>query len=211
VLEKALGSLLGEKVYISASGRTDAFVHAHNQVFNFKTKKTLDTKFKKKINEQLGDDIYIKSIKKVDSTFHARFSAKEKEYIYEICTNKKYQYLNDYLLIYIKPLHMKKIKAAAKLLVGTHNFLSFSISEIQDTVRTIKYIRFIRKPNFLIIKVKGTGFLRGMVRMLVGTLLDYNENKKTLADIKFLLENPKKGSSINKVRAGGLYLNKIKY
>jgi tRNA pseudouridine38-40 synthase len=203
--------MLDEKIYISASGRTDAFVHAHNQVFNFKTKKDIDSKFRSKLNATLGNNIYIKSIKKVPLEFHARFSAHEKEYIYEICTNKKYQYLNDYLLIYIKPLHMKKIKEASKLLVGTYNFLSFSISEIQDTVRTIKYIKFVRKPNFLIIKINGTGFLRGMVRMLVGTLLDYNENKKTLEDIKFLLDNPKKGSSINKVRAGGLYLNKIKY
>jgi tRNA pseudouridine38-40 synthase len=120
-------------------------------------------------------------------------------------------FYNDYALFHNKKINIKKIKEASKLLIGRHDFLSFSISENENTVREIKTIKTIKKNNFIIISVVGTGFLRGMVRMIVGTLLDYSDGKKTINDIKKLLLNPKKGSAITKVKACGLYLNKVKY
>jgi tRNA pseudouridine38-40 synthase len=103
---------------------------------------------------------------------------------------------------------MKKI---SKLFEGKHNFVSFSISDIEDTVRTIKKIKIEKKSNKVYIYVTGNGFLRGMVRMIVGNLLDVSEGKKTQNDIQFLFDNPKKGSSITKAKACGLYLYDVKY
>jgi tRNA pseudouridine38-40 synthase len=159
----------------------------------------------------LPDDIKIKSLKNVDPDFNARFSAKSKEYIYKINLDKDNVFLNNYALLYIKPIDIKKIKECASFFVGVHNFLSFSISDIEDTVRTISTIKVIKKGKLIEIRVVGNGFLRGMVRMLIGAILDYNEDKKTKEDITKLLNNPKKGSSITKVRACGLYLNKVRY
>jgi tRNA pseudouridine38-40 synthase len=103
------------------------------------------------------------------------------------------------------------IKKASKLLLGTHNFKSFSITDVEDTVRTISKFNITKQKDYINIEITGNGFLRGMVRMIVGALLDINENKKTLNDISDLLNNPKKGSSITKARAAGLYLKKVYY
>jgi tRNA pseudouridine38-40 synthase len=163
------------------------------------------------LNRILPNDIFIKSIKLVDDLFNARFSAKSKTYIYKISNDVNGVFINNYTLKYNKPLNIKKMKQAANLLIGKHNFLSFSISEVEDTVRVIKSIKITNNGSVTLITITGNGFLRAMVRMIVGMLLDVNENKKTLDDVKNLLSNPKKGSSITKVKACGLYLNKVKY
>ncbi|GMO14438.1 MAG: tRNA pseudouridine(38-40) synthase TruA [Mycoplasmoidaceae bacterium] len=212
IIEQTLSRLLNEKIIINGSGRTDAFVHAYNQVFSFKTKNDMNRlSLIKSLRSMLPNDIVIKSIKLMPSDFHARFKAKSKEYIYKICTNSKDPFANKYNLIYNKKLNLNKMKKASKLFIGEHDFLSFSISEIDDTIRTIKSIKFKKEKKIMSISFIGTGFLRAMVRMLVGSLLDYNENKKSLDTIVYLLNNPKKGSAITKVRASGLYLNKVKY
>jgi tRNA pseudouridine38-40 synthase len=161
------------------------------------------------LKRMVPEDIKIKSLKKVGNDFHARFSAKAKEYIYKIYNKNDNPFFKDYYLVYDKPINLTKIKAASKLFIGKHNFLSFSISDIEDTARNIEYIKINKVGNEIVIKIKGNGFLRGMVRMIVGALIDVNENRKTNEDIKKLLNNPKKGSSITKVRASGLYLNKV--
>jgi len=212
VIEETLSTIFNEKIKVNASGRTDAHVHAYNQVINFKSKKDIENvKLLRSLNEMLPNDIIIKDVEHVNKNFHARFSAKLKEYIYKICTDKFKIHENDYVLLYDKPISISKLKKVAKLFVGKHNFLSFSVSDIKDTVREIKKINIVQKKEYIFISVIGDGFLRNMVRMLVGAMLDFNEGKKSLEDIKKLLSNPKKGSSITKVRASGLYLNYVKY
>lgn len=211
-IEKNLSKILNKKTKIFGSGRTDAYVHAYNQVFSFKTTNTMKPKeICNSLNRILPNDIFIKSIKLVDDLFNARFSAKSKTYIYKISNDVNGVFINNYTLKYNKPLNIKKMKQAANLLIGKHNFLSFSISEVEDTVRVIKSIKITNNGSVTLITITGNGFLRAMVRMIVGMLLDVNENKKTLDDVKNLLSNPKKGSSITKVKACGLYLNKVKY
>jgi len=212
VIEKTLSKIFNTSIKVNASGRTDANVHAYNQVINFKTNKEITTQqLLKSLNDMLPESIIVKDIEIVDNSFHARFSSKEKEYLYKICLDKNNIHGNDYSLIYTKPLSITKIKKAAKLFIGKHNFLSFSISDIDDTIRMIRKISISRKKEYVFISIIGDGFLRAMVRMIIGSLLDVNEGKKTLEDIKKLLINPKKGSAITKVRASGLYLNNVKY
>jgi tRNA pseudouridine38-40 synthase len=210
VVEEKLSIVLNKPTRVNAAGRTDAYVHANNQVCNFETTQKLITgKIKSSLNKILPEDIYIKSIKEVNSKFHARFSCIKKEYVYLIYTGEKNVFFNNHYLHYKKKINLPLIRKAAKLLVGKHDFKSFSISDKEETVRTIKSIIISKDENIIKIKVVGDGFLRGMVRMIVGTLLDINEEKKELADIEKLLNNPFKGSAITKVKGCGLYLNKV--
>jgi tRNA pseudouridine38-40 synthase len=188
-------------------------VHAIEQTFSFKTKKI---KLKPSILLQAlrslsPEDIYFKSVCEVDGMFHARFSAHSKIYKYEIDTKNYDVFKNNYVLFYPHKINLKSMKQAAKLLVGKHDFKSFSSSDLEDTIREVYQINFKHTANHLTIIVKANGFLRNMVRMIVGTLLDVNEHKKQLSDINQLLNNPKKGSSISKAKAAGLYLYKVNY
>jgi tRNA pseudouridine38-40 synthase len=156
-------------------------------------------------------DIYFKSIKVVNNAFHARFSARSKIYKYEIDIKKYDVFKQNYVLLYKHRINLPLVKKAAKLFIGKHDFKSFSTSEIEDTVRNVMSISFKESPHHLTIAIKANGFLRNMVRMIVATLLDINEHKKDLNQIKTLLDQPKKGSCISKVKGCGLYLYKVNY
>ncbi|MDE7434066.1 MAG: hypothetical protein K2M43_03045, partial [Mycoplasmoidaceae bacterium] len=152
-----------------------------------------------------------KTIKLCNDNFDARFNAKLKTYLYVINTGKYNVFLNNYFYNYNKPINISLIRKGAKKLIGTHDFVSFSTSVLEDTTRTIKQINITKKDNLVYIKVVGNGFLRNQVRMIVGSLIDLNESKKSLSDFDKLLNNPKKGSCISKAPGCGLYLLKVSY
>jgi tRNA pseudouridine38-40 synthase len=201
------------KINIEGSSRTDSYVHAIGQVFSFKIDN--DSLPPKKILQILNKikprDINFVSIKKVNDKFHARFNSKSKTYEYVINLGKENVFNNNYVYNYHHKINLALLKKASKLLIGKHNFKSFSRSELENTTRTIKKINFKITDDKLTITIVGDGFLRNMVRMILGSLLDVNENKKTLNDIVILLNNPIKGSCITKLPGCGLYLKKIKY
>ncbi|MDR0825801.1 MAG: tRNA pseudouridine(38-40) synthase TruA [Mycoplasmataceae bacterium] len=212
-VEKIIKQIFKKDITVYASGRTDAYVHALAQTFSFKTNKNvLKPKILLKALQNLApQDIQFASVKEVDGMFNARFSSKSKTYRYAINLGKPDVFKKDYQFDYDHKLNLPLIKKATKLLVGEHNFKSFSTSELEQTTRTIYNIKICKSNKILLIEITGNGFLRNMVRMLVGSLLDLNEGKKTLNDIKLLLANPKKGSAISKAKACGLYLVKVKY
>lgn len=210
-IENVLTKICDEKISIFCAGRTDAYVHALDQCFDFKTKKDWKPKnLQLALNALLPNDIHINKVKDVNNKFHSRFNAVSKTYLYVI--NKHFDiFKQNYELFYNKEISLKKIKPAIKLLVGKHNFLSFSRAENNDTVRTINFIKIRKTNNYTRLYINGNGFLRNMVRMIVGNLLAINENRKSLDDIKKLLNNPKKGASVDKVKGCGLYLYKVFY
>lgn len=212
-IEDLLFKIFNEKINIYGSSRTDAYVHAIGQVFNFKIKNNnlKPNKLIKILNRVKPNDIKFISIKKVNDKFHAQYSAKSKIYEYIVNLGKENVFNNNYVLNYHHKVNLMLLKKVSKLFVGKHDFKSFSRSELENTIRTIHYIKFKKQSNKLIITINGNGFLRNMVRMIIGSLLDVNENKKTIADIKNLLNNPIKGSAITKVLACGLFLKKINY
>ncbi len=208
----ALNKILKEEVKIVGAGRTDAYVHAINQVFSFKTKQDLiNMDFKKAMNDQLPNSIRIKSIQVVHDKFNAQHFALNKTYKYVIKTSSYDLFNNDYLYNYNKKINVSLLRKVSKVLLGKHDFLSFSTSELKDTIRTINSITFTKNKDLLIIRINGNGFLRNQVRMMVGSLLDINENKKDINSLRELLSNPKKGSCIRKAPGCGLYLEKINY
>lgn len=217
-LEKALKQInAGKAIQISASGRTDAGVHAYNQRAHFDMDKDIPcSKLKQAVNSLIPDDIYVKSILEVESNFHARFDVKAKEYIYKINMGTYNPIEKDYIFQYNKKLDIPEMQRALKYLEGTHDFRSFvKIDEEKDDyVRTIvqtSLIRDIKNVNQITISILGTGFMRYMVRNIVGMLIEIGEGKYKSEDIIQILEAKDRKSAGICAPACGLYLKDVYY
>ena len=212
-IEDSLSRIYQQKINIIGSGRTDAGVHAIHQYFSFYEQKVnlKPNKLIKALNSQLPNSIRINKIKTIVNSFNARYDAKSKTYLYVINIGKFNLFKNKYLLNYNKPIDLVLWKKAIKLFIGNHDFLSFSKSELSNTKRTISDIKIVKSKYIIKVYITGNGFLRNMVRMIIGSLIDLNEHKKSIADIKKLIDNPKKGSAITLASPCGLYLFKVIY
>lgn len=210
----AFWDLFKIRVNINASGRTDAGVHAFAQVISISHDKLSikPIELKRAINSRLSRDIKIIDVQIAHRNFHARFSAANKTYLYKIDTQSEFDvFKHNIIYQYNKRIYLNKIKRVSKILLGEHDFLSFSTTEVKNTIRIINYIKFKRKKSEIWIYINANGFLRNMVRMIVGVLLACNEGKISDYDIQLLLANPKKGAAIYKVPGCGLYLEKVYY
>lgn len=213
-IENELSNVFNTKIQIYSSGRTDKFVHANNQVFSCKINelKIPLVNLKELLNKKLiKNNIFIKSIEIVNNDFNARFSAISKTYKYLINVGEFNLLENDLINQLNQKLNIKKMKIASKLFLGKHNFLSFSTSELENTIREINWIKIIKHKNIIEIYINANGFLRSMVRMLVAAMMNYSQDKINLDQIQWLLDNPRKGASIEKAKACGLYLEKVYY
>ena len=208
-IEKELSKILNSPIIIKGSGRTDAGVHAINQCAHFEYPKVNTHKLKKELNKSFNNEIIVKSIKKVDSDFHARFSVKYKEYYYVLnCSRNK---RNDkYFYTTYKNLDINKMKEAANLFIGCHDFRNFVSGKRDDYTTYIKSIKIVEKKDLIIMKFKGVGFYRYMVRHLAGSIYDVGRGKLELKELQKLIDKKViKESSV--LPAYGLYLVKIWY
>lgn len=214
-IEESILRTIGEEVEVFGSGRTDAGVHALGQFAHFDIKAPVPvSKIANILNRALPLDIVIKEAQEVDNDFHARFSVTQKKYCYKIYNGlEKKAFLANRVGWVKYPLDLDKMEKAAKLLLGEHDFKGFcsSNTSVQNFVRTIYSIDIIRKDNFIDIEVCGSGFLYNMVRIIVGTLVDYALDKLSMENIKNALENGDRSSSGQTMPAGGLYLKEAVY
>lgn len=217
-MENVLKQINNNKpVNISASGRTDAGVHALNQKAHFELSIQISPeKLKKGMNSLLPDDIYVKNITQIDDNFHSRFNAIGKEYIYIINLGEYNPIERNYVYQYCKKLDIVSMERGLKYLEGTHNFKSFvkSDNEIEDYVRTISqaYITRDNKDiNKIIITFVGTGFLRYMVRNMVGLLIEIGEGKRKPEEIINILKSENRQVAGKTAPPSGLYLRNVFY
>ncbi len=217
-LENALKEINGGKIVsVCASGRTDAGVHAINQKAHFEIDKKIETdKLLRGINSLLPEDIYVKSIKEVSDDFHARFNAIGKEYIYIINMGEYNPLERNYVYQYGKRLDLSAMERGLKYLEGEHNFKSFtkSTDEIEDYVRKISQTSIVRDSkdmNKIIITFVGTGFLRYMVRNMVGLIIEIGEGKRKPEDIIRILKEEDRTLAGKTAPACGLYLRNVFY
>ena len=217
-LENALKEINGGKaVSVCASGRTDAGVHAINQKAHFELDKKIETdKLLRGINSLLPEDIYVKSMKEVSDDFHARFNAIGKEYIYIINMGEYNPLERNYVYQYGKRLDLSAMERGLKYLEGEHNFKSFtkSTDEIEDYVRKISQTSIVRDSkdmNKIIITFVGTGFLRYMVRNMVGLIIEIGEGKRKPEDIIRILKEEDRTLAGKTAPACGLYLRNVFY
>lgn len=230
VIEEAIHSITQEEPSLTASGRTDAGVHALSQVANFKTHSMLNTdKMQKGLNSILPKDIVILDAQEVPLNFQARICAKKKLYRYDIYNSPfpdafsfKYAKFIPYFL------NIPSMKIASQHFLGTHDFSAFRSSscEAKTTVRTIYKIDVSQKfydnsknnpdelsfsPCMINIEVEGNGFLKNMVRNIVGTLMEVGRKKLASEDIKKILASGDRKNAGPTAPPHGLYLVKVFY
>ncbi len=210
-IEKTISKCLDTDIKIHASGRTDKYVHALGQVFHFDSDVEITDWMISNINNYFKNEIKITYLEKVSNKFHARFDVKKKTYLYKISTKQKDIFEAPICLQYAQKINLNKLRKVSKKFIGEHDFLSFSTTDKENTVRNIYEIKIYKKRKYVFIEITGNGFLRNMVRMIVGTLLNFNEGKISMEEIDKLLVNPKKGSSITKAEGCGLYLKQVQY
>ncbi len=217
-IEKCLTKINSNRnVSIHATGRTDAGVHALNQKAHFEVDEKIDIeKVKNSLNKLLPDDIYVKRIEEVSDDFHARFSVKAKEYIYIINMGEYNPIKKNYIYQYNKKLDIIEMQRALKYLEGEHNFKSFtkSTDEIKDYNRNIiqtSITRDINNLNEITISLVGNGFLRYMVRNIVGLLIEIGEGKRKSEDVYQILKEEDRTSAGVTAPPNGLYLKDIYY
>lgn len=191
VVEKALAQLLGSSVRIHSSGRTDAGVHARCMMAHFHTDTDLPLKaFREGVNRFLPQDVVIRSAQEKPQDFHARFSAKGKWYRYTILLDEIRSPLYARTAWQLRgALNLELMCQAAERLVGEHDFQAFRSSSCaaKTTVRKISSIEINADGGFVYIDVRGSGFLKNMVRMLVGTLVEIGQGRRPVGDIDKLL------------------------
>ncbi len=214
-LEKAIETACGEKVVATASGRTDAGVHAEAQVVHFDTNSTVPAdKFYKAINPFLPSDIKVLSSCFVDDSFNARKSAKKKTYCYKFYFSEVDLPLKDrYAVRLSEEPDFEKIQKTCSLFVGEHDFKAFSStgSSVKTTVRTVHSVDVERQNGGFSISITGNGFLYNMVRIVSGVLLDVGYGKIDKEDILLAFETGKREILGKTLPAKGLTLVEVKY
>lgn len=214
-LESILGNMTGEEIQLVGCGRTDTGVHAINYTANFHTNSTMNTDdMHKFLNDKLPDDIAVKSIKNASERFHARYNILSKTYMYRINNSGiKNVFDRKYIHSIDEKLNIEKMRECAAVLVGTHDFQSFTTlkSKTKSTVRTINFINIEDNDGIIEIDVNGNGFLWNMVRIILGTLIEAGKEKLNPEDVKNILEAKKRAEAGPMVPAKALFLKDVEY
>lgn len=215
VIEHALEKVIKQPVSITASGRTDAGVHALGQVFHFDGPETIGTRgFYQALNTLLPKDIRIKKVEFADDDFHARFSVQYKHYDYIITNERDNPFIEHYKAVIWQTLDVDLMRQGAKILEGEHDFTSFCNAQIdprKPRVKTIFKIEIQPKGQDLVLSYFGNGFLRYQVRMMSAALIALGTHKITLEQLKEILEAKDKHACRFNAPAQGLYLVKVGY
>lgn len=216
-LMKALEGLTGQTITIHGAGRTDAKVHAYGQCASFEIQCSIPTeKFPDAMNSCLPEDIVVTSALEVSPEFHARYSAKGKQYEYRII-NQQYRSAihRHYAWHLARSLCREGMKEALEVFKGTHDFCQFMAkgSDVKDTVRTITHMELVqgKTPEEISIIVEGNGFLYKMVRMIVAAVVEIGMNKSDINQLEKRLHLQKRCYHKWTAPAQGLFLNKVYY
>jgi tRNA pseudouridine38-40 synthase len=211
-LEEKLSLLLGETVAITGSGRTDTGVHAPHQIAHFDTSAVFDANLIYRLNRMLSPALTAQAIFTVADDFHARFDATSRIYEYRI-TRHKDPFLRDFAYWYEADLDVSAMNEAAQLLLAHTDFQCFSKvkTEVITFDCTIMRAFWEVKGDHLIFTIEGNRFLRGMVRSIVGTLLEIGMGKWTADNLKQILESKSRQEAGRSVPAHGLHLVKVAY
>ncbi len=224
-IEIAISKMTGEDVSLLASGRTDAGVHAIGQVANFKTKSIIPLDgFLKGLNSILPDDISILDVQEMNLTFHARKHAREKEYMYRLIVSPvRLPLISKRAWVSRLNIDIKAMRDASKYLLGVHDFSSFMASgtSVKSTIRHLTKIdikemdcpeydgiKEIREIRFFF---RANGFLKYMVRNMVGLLWQVGSGKMPHSNVKDIIDKKDRNHGAPTAPAQGLYLKEVFY
>jgi len=215
IFNNSLKKILNHATTIYAGGRTDAGVHAMGQVINFHTERTIELRsLIQGLNSILPRDIRVKHAREEDITFHARYSARSKTYVYCIL-NTPYNspFLNSYVWHIHYQLNTSAMDNAAKVIVGEHDFSAFKKKDegYKSNVREVFRANVKRRGNLIYFVTEAKGFLRYMVRNITGTLVLIGSGKITVEEFIKILNSKDRENAGPTAPARGLFLRKIKY
>lgn len=203
--------VFNNQMHVFASGRTDRYVHALSLPVLLRGEDTLQEKeVVYRMNEVLPLSIRVLSCEKVEKDFHVRFQAKGKTYRYlvDLIGDKDENYYGKHLY----ELDFDKLKSWSKKFIGEKNFASFTAKENYETfIRKITDIRTKVEDDVLEIEIDGEGFMRFMVRNIVGALLAHNRGQISDKELDDWISNPAKGKAHYKAAGSGLYLVEVFY
>lgn len=214
-IEIALAKLAKKYTRVTGAGRTDAGVHALNQVINFNSDLTVPIdRLKLAFNSLLPTDIRVRQAVKVDDQFHARFDAIEKTYFYRIEQGEIASVFSRNYCWWIRNnLAWDKMIVASKVIIGKHDFAGFTASgsAVNSTVRTVKDVQIQRRGAYIELRFTADGFLYHMVRNLVGTLVEVGLNKRDPDSLVEILKSKDRRKAGVTAPAQGLFLESVRY
>jgi len=214
-IERAIQTITGEEVDLTASGRTDAGVHALAQVANFKTNSNLPVeKFAIAINSKLKKSIRIQKAEEVEERFHSRYNCIQKTYRYIINNGEQGSAIYRNLEYFVPTkLNLEEMKKAIKYFEGEHDFKGFKASgtSSKSSVRKIYKTSIIKDGDRIIIELTGNGFLYNMVRIIAGTLVDVGLGKIKSKEIMEIIESKDRERAGKTLPPYALYLVKVEY
>lgn len=212
-LQDCLSKILRTTTEVMGSGRTDTGVHARQQIVHFEALNELNTEeFIYKLNGILPDDISVNNCSEVRDDAHARFDATERAYRYCIHQSKS-PFLINQSYYYTFELDLDLMNQAAAHLIGEHDFESFSKvkTEVNNFICTIHKAEWLKENDQLVFHVRANRFLRGMVRALVGTLLEVGRKKLSITEFVNIIEAKDRKQAGRAVPPHGLFLTEVNY
>lgn len=221
-IESALERICGHSIGVTGAGRTDSGVHAYGQVAHFHWDHLLPPdRLQLGLNALLPETVRILSLEEAAPDFHARYHAKSKIYLYRIDRGRAYDpFLHRFAMQYYSPLDVDAMAQCAKRIEGEHDFAGFQATgtEVVGTRRTVFEVELrpdVIEPysgsRFLQIRIRANGFLRKMVRFLVGTMLEIGAGKRPVEDLIRALESQDRSCVGVPAPARGLFLEKVFY
>lgn len=216
-LKQTCEGIFKHDIVIIGSGRTDSGVHAKGQVAHFHA----DTRMKsfeiqKALNSCLPKDVAVLAVKEVPENFHAQYSVKEKTYRYVVLNaTQRSVFGREYSYFYPYPLDLSKVRKAAKVLVGQHDFKAFQaydpLRADKNTVRTIKKLNVKKEGDFIFIDIAANGFLYKMARNIAGTLLSVGSAQIPMEAVLKILKSKERSKASATAPSHGLCLLNVKY
>jgi len=216
VLEEKIALMTGEEIRVTGSGRTDAGVHALGQVAHFRTASSIpEFNLRSGLNSLLPRDIVIRDLREAEASFHARFDARSKVYLYRIHNSPvRPAVFRQYAWFVSGKLELGLMQEAAVLFEGTHDFSSFcsTHTDAPDRIRTVTGIRISADDRGMIrIEIEADGFLRYMVRGIVGMLADAGRGKRSLPELRQIMDAKDRKRGGVTAPAHGLFLKEVRY
>jgi len=216
MLEEKLSRLTSERIHVIGSGRTDSGVHALGQVTHFRTQSQMDIRtIQRALNSLLPPDIVIREVEEVDEGFHARKQSKSKVYEYRILNrNLRSAFHRGYVWHIPQKLNLEEMKKATQSLIGEHDFSAFRTvgSPTRTTVRRVIRGEWKRGRDGLIrFEIEANGFLKQMVRSIIGTLVEIGRGKRKASDLRKVLNSKDRKEAGPTAPAQGLFLKEVKY
>ncbi len=213
---KTFKTIVKHNITIIGCSRTDSGVHANEYYFNTYIHSNIPIdRFLFALNKAISNDIVFISCIEVKLNFHSRYYSTGKEYLYKINTSNTINpFYRGLIFNYGKEIDLDILENCKKYFIGKHDFKSFcniNNNKMENTVREIYDMRFEKDKTDINIYISGNGFLYNMVRIIIGTMLDINENKINIKDLEGIILSKDRKRSGRTLYGGGLYLNRVFY